>query len=454
MKNDAPQIDSGSIPRLIIYFALPAVVGMLAGAIYNIVDRIFVGQYVGANGLAAITLAFPTMILMFAFSLMISTGGSSRIAILRGARKQRAAEQALAHAIMMLIFVGLTGTLLGIKGVDKLLLISGASEDILPLARNYLRIILIGGPLALVGHGINSLIRSCGNPRYAMGTQIIGAISNVMLDAVFISAMGMGVEGAALGTVIAQGMATICGICYFFSAKTTLKIRLHFLLRPRLKVIRKICAVGSAPFFIELSFVLFMTLMNRMINYYGGDIALSAMGIFFSIDSLLFLPAMAIGEASQPVIGYNYGAGKPERVIKSIETSLFIITGFYILSFIAAEIFAKEMISLFNNSPELISIGVPGMRIGYMGIIFMGVTLVTNSALLGLGKAKESMQLSLIRHILFMFAPLIVLPKFFGLWGIWMSFPAGDICGCLLASIFLRRLIKWLKTPEALTTVK
>ncbi len=443
-------MDQEKIPRLLIYFALPAMVGMLAGAIYNIVDRIFVGQYVGAQGLAAITLAFPTMILMFAFSLLISIGGSSRVAILRGARKQHPAEQALAHTLMLLTAVGLIGMALSINGVDHLLRLSGASEEILPLARNYLRIILIGGPFALVGHGINSLIRACGSPRYAMGTQIIGALANVVLDAVFIINMGLGVEGAALGTVIAQGSATICGIAYFFSAETPIHIRLHFLLRPRFKVIKKICAVGSAPFFVELSFVILMVLMNRMIHQYGGNLALSAMGIFFSLDSLLFLPAMAIGEAAQPIIGYNYGAGKPERVIKSIEIALLLVTGFYILSFIIAEVFAEQMIRLFNSDPELIAIGIPGMRIGYIGIIFMGVTLVTNSALQGLGKAKESLLLSLCRQVAFMFLPLLVLPKFFGLWGIWMSFPVGDICGSFLAFFFMRRLIKWLKSPEAL----
>lgn len=443
-------MDEEKIPKLLLKFALPAMVGIFAGAIYNIVDRIFVGQFIGANGLAAITLSFPTMILMFAFSLLIGVGGSSRVAILRGARKRRAAEQALAHSLMLLAFVGFMGMALSIKGVDYLLLLSGASEEILPLARNYLRIILIGGPFALIGHGINSLIRSCGNPRYAMGTQVLGAVSNVVLDAVFIVKMGMGVEGAALGTVIAQGLATIYGMAYFFSSVSPLKIRLHFLFRPQLNVIKKICAVGSAPFFMELSFVLFMTLMNRMVYFHGGNIALSAMGIFLSLDSLLFLPAMAIGEASQPIIGYNYGAGKPERVIKTIKMALILVTCFYVLSFTFAEIFAEQMMRLFNSDPELLAIGVPGMRIGYIGIIFMGVTIITTSALQGLGKAKQSLVLSLFRHAVFMFLPLLILPRFFGLWGVWMSFPVGDIFGCLLASVFLNRLIKWLKSPMAL----
>ena len=366
-------IDQEKIPKLLIHFAFPAMIGMIAGAIYNIVDRIFVGRYVGTDGLAAITLSFPVMLLMFSFSLLIGVGGSSRVAILRGARKQRPAEQALAHTLTLLAAVGFAGMGLSIFGVDFLLRLSGAGEEILPLARNYLRIILIGGPMALMGHGINSLIRACGDPRYAMGTQILGAFSNILLDALFIVKMGMGVEGAALGTVLAQGAAAVCGIWFFYSGSSPVRIRLSFLFRLRTKVIKKICAVGSSPFITELSFVFYMTLMNNMVRKYGGDIGLSAMGVFLSLDSILFLPALAIGEAVQPVIGYNYGAGKPDRVIGAIKYAVYMVTSLYLLSFVVAETFAREMILLFNNDPELLAIGVPGMRIGYIGIVFIFV---------------------------------------------------------------------------------
>lgn len=443
-------IDQEKIPKLLIHFAFPAMVGMIAGAIYNIVDRIFVGRYVGTDGLAAITLAFPAMLLMFSFSLLIGVGGSSRVAILRGAKKRRPAEQALGHTLMLLAAVGLAGMVLSVYGVDLLLRLSGASEEILPLARNYLRIILIGGPLALMGHGINSLVRACGSPRYAMGTQILGAFSNILLDALFIVKMGMGVEGAALGTVLAQGAATICGIMFFYSKSSPLRIRLLFLVRLKMKVIKKIIAVGSSPFITELSFVFYMTLMNNMVRKYGGDIGLSAMGVFLSLDSILFLPALAIGEAVQPVIGYNYGAGKPDRVIGAIKYAIKMVTCFYILSFVTAEILAERMILLFNDDPELLAIGVPGMRIAYIGIIFMGVTIITNSALLGLGKAREAITLSVFRHAVFLFLPLLILPRFYGLWGIWMSFPVGDISGCLVAALFLYRLFNWLKSDSAL----
>ena len=350
---------------------------------------------------------------------------------------------------MLLAAVGFAGMGLSVYGVDMLLRLSGASEEILPLARNYLRIILIGGPLALMGHGINSLIRACGSPRYAMGTQILGAFSNILLDALFIVKMGMGVEGAALGTVMAQGAATVCGLMFFYSGSSPLRIRLHFLVRLKMKVIKKIFAVGSSPFITELSFVFYMTLMNNMVRKYGGDIGLSAMGVFLSLDSILFLPALAIGEAVQPVIGYNYGAGKPDRVIMAIKYAIKMVTCFYVLSFVVAEIFAEKMILLFNDDPELLAIGVPGMRIAYIGIIFMGVTIITNSALLGLGRAREAITLSVFRHAVFLFLPLVILPRFYGLWGIWMSFPVGDISGCLIAAFFLKRLFNWLKGASA-----
>lgn len=424
---------------------------MIAGAIYNIVDRVFVGQFVGPNGLAAITICFPTMLLMFAFSLLISVGGASRVAILRGARKRRPAEQALAHALVLLALVGVGGAVFALTpGIDKLLTLSGAGEEVIPQAKQYLRIILLGGPFALIGAGVNALVRACGSPRYAMGTQILGALTNVVLDAFFIAKLGMGVEGAAYGTVIAQALATACGVAFFYTKFSALSVRLRYMVRLRLRVIKRIVSVGFAPFIVELSFVLYMTIMNRTIHHYGGDMGLSALGIFFSIDSLLFLPSLAIGEATQPIIGYNYGAGKPERVIKTIKLALLLVTTVYIFSFLLAQLFAKEMMLLFNDDPELIAIGVPGMRIGYLGIILVGIPIITTSSLQALGKARAALTMAVFRHAVFMFLPMMILPRFFGIWGIWMSFPTGDVFGAIMAIFFLRHLIKWLKSPDAL----
>ena len=438
------------IAPLILSFAAPAVIGMIAGAVYNIVDRVFVGQFVGSTGLAAITVSFPSMLLMVACAMLVSVGSSSRVAILYGAGRRRAAEQALATAFTLMALFGGAIMLFSVFGTEFILRLSGADGEVLETALPYIRIILFGAPLALAGFGINALVRACGSPRYAMMTQIIGAAANVALDALFIIEFKMGVTGAALGTVIAQAVSFVVGIWFFQTSRSPLKLRAAFLGRLRWKVVRRIFLVGSAPFFMETSFVVYMTLMNQLIVKYGGTDGLSAMGIFFSLDSLLFLPAIAIGEASQPIIGYNFGAGMPERVRKTIFWALSMAVGFYLISMTAAELFAKQMIELFTSDPALIAIGVPGMRVGYMGVPFMGVTIVTNCSLQGLGLGRASLGLSFLRYVFCMFLPVLVLPRFFGLIGVWMSFPTGDVGGCIFAICFLVWMLRWLKSPQAL----
>ena len=440
---------SQPIPKLILSFAVPAVIGMIAGAVYNIVDRIFVGQFVGSSGLAAITVSFPAMLLMLACAMMISVGGSSRVSILYGAGRRRAAEQALGTSFTLMAIAGLAIAAASFFVTEPLIRLSGGDGAVLALARPYLQIILLGAPLAIAGFGINALVRSCGSPRYAMATQVVGAAANVALDALFIIKFNMGVTGAALGTVIAQAISVVFGLCFFYSKRTPLHIRRAFLGKLRLDVIKRIFAVGSAPFFMELSFVGYMTLMNQFIFRYGGELGLSAMGIFFSLDSLLFLPAIAIGEATQPIIGYNYGAGKPTRVLHAVYCSVAMTVGFYCVSLFVAEIFAEPLMRLFTSDPALLKIGVPGMKIGYYGIPFMGVTIVANATLQGLGKGRASFILSFLRYVLCMFLPLFILPELYGLAGVWMTFPAGDVGGCVIATFFLVRTVKWLKSDDA-----
>ncbi|MGI6442725.1 MAG: MATE family efflux transporter [Synergistaceae bacterium] len=435
---------------LLLRFALPSMFGMIAGAIYNIVDRIFVGHYVGSTGLAAITTAFPIMVLMTALSSLVGVGGSSRIAILYGAKRKRAAEHVLSQSIVLLFFIGCLVSVIGFYFTNNILHLSGASETLLPMARDYMYMILLAGPLALISFALNPLIRSCGSPRYAMTTQILGAIANIILDAIFIVYFKMGVEGAALGTVLAQAAVTVFGLAFFTFKNTPLRIRFYFMVRPKIEIIKRIMTVGSANFIMQLAFVILVTIMNRKVLFYGGEIGLSAFGVFFSIDTLLFLPAFAIADAVQPIIGYNYGAGLPKRAIETIKKSLVLVTSFYTCSWILAQFFAREIIMLFSDEPELLALGIPGMRIGYSGLVFFGLTVITNAALQGLGKAKESLMLSTMRQGLFMYPLVFILPRFFGFWGIWATFPAGDFLGAFTAFFFMRRTIKWLKSPEAL----
>lgn len=443
-------METEPVPKLMLRFALPAVVGMVAGAIYNIVDRIFVGHYVGPAGLAAITVSFPPMLMTIAFALLICIGGSSRVAILFGAKRIEEAERALASTFVLLGCAGALFIAASLLFADDMLRLAGGTGEVLATARPYLKIVLLGAPFALFGFGANFLVRASGSPKYAMCTQIVGALANVALDALFIVTLDMGVAGAAYGTIAAQAISAAFGLAFFRRREAPLRIRARHIRLPRPEMIAKIFSVGSAPFFMEISFVVYMTIMNQLVLKYGGDAGLSAMGIFLSLDSLIFLPAMAVGEATQPIVGYNYGAGKPERVVKAIRFALMIAVGFYVVSGALAEIFAPQLMGLFTDDAELLRIGVPGMRVGYLGIPFMGITIITNSALQGLGKGAASLALSFCRHVFCMFVPLLTLPRIFGLKGVWMSFPCGDIGGSIIAACFLIWIIRWLKSPQAL----
>ena len=345
-------METEPVPKLMLRFALPAVVGMVAGAIYNIVDRIFVGHYVGPAGLAAITVSFPPMLMTIAFALLICIGGSSRVAILFGAKRIEEAERALASTFVLLGCAGALFIAASLLFADDMLRLAGGTGEVLETARPYLKIVLLGAPFALFGFGANFLVRASGSPKYAMCTQIVGALANVALDALFIVTLDMGVAGAAYGTIAAQAISAAFGLAFFRRKDAPLRIRARHIRLPKWEMITKIFSVGSAPFFMEISFVVYMTIMNQLVLKYGGDAGLSAMGIFLSLDSLIFLPAMAVGEATQPIVGYNYGAGKPERVVKAIRFALMIAVGFYVVSGALAEIFAPQLMGLARRLPR------------------------------------------------------------------------------------------------------
>ncbi|MCF0248092.1 MAG: MATE family efflux transporter, partial [Synergistes sp.] len=261
---------------------------------------------------------------------------------------------------------------------------------------------------------------------------------------------GMGIEGAAYGTVAAQALSAAFGLAFFWRKDTPLKIRREFIGLPKFDVLKRIISVGSTGFFVEISFVVYMTIMSRLVTKYGGDVGLSVLGIFFSLDSLLFLPAIAVGEAAQPIIGYNYGAGSPQRVEKVIHYALLMAVGFYIVTFGIAEIFTEPLIRLFTNDPKLIETGVSGLRIGYLALPFFGVAIVTGASLQGLGKGLPSLILSFVRNVAGLFIPITFMPRIFGYNGVWLSFPCSDLISGFTSIGFLVWVLRWLKTPEAL----
>jgi putative MATE family efflux protein len=442
-------MEKEAIPRLLARFAGPSLVGMLANALYNIVDRIFVGQVVGAKGIAAIALSFPCMLFFASVSTLIGIGAASRISIQLGEKKTEQAERTVGNAFSMALITSVAFWVLGSMLIGRILTLSGASETLHPVAESYLSIILYGIIFNVVSFSLSNMIRACGSPFYAMGSQIFGALANVVLDAWFVIGLGMGVEGAAIATVISQCVSMLWALSYFWTRKAALKLRMRFILRPDLATLARIVAVGTPECLVNLNFVLVHGVITNASSTYGGDLAVSATGIFMSMDSLMFMPAVALADACQPIIGYNYGAGRIDRVVGTVRMGILATTVFYLLSFSAIMRFAEVMAMMFNASDaELIKLAASAMRMANIGIPLMGVSVVTTSFLQGIGKGRESFLLAVLRFGLFLWIPLTILPRRFGIYGAWGSFPVSDICGSIICGFFLFRTIKELRRDD------
>ncbi|MDR3231776.1 MAG: MATE family efflux transporter [Synergistaceae bacterium] len=426
------------IPKLIVTFALPSITGMLANALYNIVDRIFVGRLVGPGALAAISICFPFMLFLMALCLLFGVGAAPLMTIALGEKDSARAERVMGNATVAVLAMAVMITTAGHLSIDGLLRISGASEALLPQAREYMRIILWGVPFSVTAFTLNFCIRAEGRPAFAMGTQVLGALGNIVLDAVFIGDMRMGIAGAAWGTIISQALAALWAGSFYFRRRGVLRFRPANLI-PRPALLLRIVSLGLSPCMAELSFTLFFILFNHALHACGGDIAVSAMGAFMGWDSLLFLPVIGMGEAVQTIFAYNWGAHLFGRVLEALKWALAMASSYFLVSAVTVYFLAERMLLLFTNDAELLRIAAAGARISYAGVQFVGIALIVTSFFQGLGRAAICLTLSLARQLVLLIPAILILPKLFGLTGVWSCFPAVDAGGGLLALFFLLR---------------
>ncbi|QIB27994.1 MATE family efflux transporter [Caloranaerobacter azorensis] len=433
------------IEKLLLKFSIPAIVGMMVSALYNIVDRIYIGRGVGSLGIAGLTICYPIMIIIMAFGMLVGVGATSLISIRLGEQKRDEAEIILANGMILLILISIIVSILGFTFLNPLLKLFGASNNTLPYAKQYLTIILMGTIFQTVGFGMNNFIRAEGNPKTAMMTMLIGAISNIILDPIFIFGFKLGVKGAAIATVLSQIISTIWVLSYFFSDKSHLKIHIANI-KLQAPIVGKILAIGSAPFSMQVAASCVSALFNNQLSYYGGDIAISAMGIINSIVMLILMPIFGINQGAQPIIGYNYGAKKFDRVTKALKLAILAATTIVVIGFIATRVFPEQLISLFDKKDkELIKVGAQGMKIFLSMLPIIGFQIVSSNYFQAVGKPKQAMFLSLSRQVLVLIPALIILPKFFKLKGIWMAGPVSDFISSILTGTFLFLELKKLK---------
>jgi putative MATE family efflux protein len=440
----ARQMGEKSIPALLLSFSIPAIIGMVVNALYNVVDRIFIGRGVGALGIAGATVGFPIMLINMAFGMLIALGANALISIRLGERRNDDAERVLGNAVVLLVSVSVVLTTGGLIFLTPLLGLFGASETILPYAQEYVSVILLGVIFQSIGFGMNNFIRGEGNPRFAMLTMLIGAVLNIILDPIFIFVLGLGIRGAAIATVISQAVAAAWVLFYFLGGRSQLKIRLRNL-RLDPAVVTTVIAIGSPPFAMQLAASGIHAVLNNQLQKYGGDIALSATGIIWSVAFMIIMPIIGLNQGAQPIIGYNYGARSYDRVRKTLQLSILAATGWVILGFIPTHFFPRALIGLFNNQNEnLMELGAKAMRTFLLMLPVIGFQIVSAGYFQAVGKPKQAMILTLSRQVLLLIPFLFVLPLFFGLDGIWYSGPASDLISALLTGAWLLMEIRQL----------
>ena len=446
MKNKHQFMGSEKITKLLIQFSLPAIIGMLVNALYSIVDRIYIGNIkdVGHFAIAGVGLTFPVTIFVFAFAVLIGLGGATNISLNLGKKQKDEAEHYLGNAIC---FGTIISTIIGIlvlifmEGlVDKL----GGSENTSKYTIEYLRIVAIGFPATIVGYVANAGIRSDGNPKMSMVTLLIGAIINIILDPIFIFGMDMGVSGAAWATIISQYISAAWTIYYFRSKFSGLKLYMKDL-PLKWERIKNIMAMGSAPFALQLGSSLVNYTFNHTLKIYGGDNSIGAMAIIQAIVIFLAMPIFGINQGLQPILGYNYGAKLYARVREALRKAILGASIICIFDFIVIQFLSKYFIFIFTREKALLDIASFGLRINTIMFPIIGFQIISSVYFQAVGKPKLSLFISLSRQIIILIPCIIVMSRLFGLTGIWFAAPTSDFISTVITFILIKREMKILK---------
>lgn len=435
--NKTTQLGEEKISTLLIKFSIPAITGMLVKALYNVVDRAFVGRGVGSLGIAGVTVVFPLMMFLVAFGMLIGLGGGALCSLYLGRGEKEQANVILGNVVILDVVVIGTLCLGGLYFMEPILELFGASELVMPYAKDYFRIILWGGIFNEIGFGVNNFIRAEGNPLIAMCTMLIGGILNIVLDPLFIFVFDLGIKGAAWATVISQIASSIWVMHYFLRGNSVLKIYKKNL-RLRVDIVKKIIKMGSAPFAMQIAASSIQVILNNILGIYGGDLAISGVGIINSFMMAMQTLLFGINHAAQPIIGFNYGARKYERVKETLKLAIFAGTFIVSTTYILLKIFPTEIITLFNrDNQELIEFGSRAIQIFLFALPVVGFQIVSANYFQAVGKPYKAMILSLSRQVIIFLPAVLILPKFWGLDGVLLAQPVADITAAILTGILL-----------------
>lgn len=438
-----------SIPKLIFLLATPAIVAQLINAMYSLVDRMFVGRMAenGTLALSAIGLSFPIIMVISAFASLIGVGGAPLASIKMGEGEHKKAEELLGSCFLMLLIASVIITSVFLIFKSPLLTLFGASPDTLPFANDFLGIYLIGTVAVLVSMGLNPFIAAQGYAKTAMLTICVGAVINIILDAVFIFGMNMGIKGAALATVIAQFVSAIWVLRFLTSKRAHLRLRLTNM-RINPKVVTSVLALGLSPFIMQSTESLIQIVFNTSLGKYGGDLYIAAMGILGTLMQIFALLLSSFAQGAQPIIGYNYGARDFARVKSTIKYSSVFCAAFGLVMWGVAIFIPEIPIMIFTDDRELIELTARLMKIFFLGTCIYGVQLAFQQIFIALGQAKVSIFIAILRKIILLIPLVYLLPTFISpkTDAVIIAEPIADFCAaltcCILFGLTIKKLLK------------
>jgi putative MATE family efflux protein len=432
------------IGTLLTQYAIPAIIAMTAASLYNMADSIFIGQGVGAYGIAGLALTFPLMNLAAAFGSLVGVGASTIIAVKLGQREYEGANQALGNVLVLNILIGLGFTVACFPFLDTVLYFFGASEQTLPHARDYMEIVLVGNVITHLYLGLNAVLRSSGHPKMAMYATLASVVINCVLDPVFIFGLGWGIKGAAWATVIAQAISLTGQIIHFRRPGQLI----HFkkgIYKLRKEITGGILSIGMSPFLMNLCSCLIVILINRGLKEHGGDMAIGAYGIVNRIVFLFIMVIMGLNQGMQPIAGYNFGARHFHRVTGVTRLTTWWAIGVASAGTLLTYLFPSPIIRMFTSDPELIKEAVYAMYVVFSVFPLIGFQMVGTNFFLSIGMSKKAIFLSLTRQMLFLVPLLVILPAFFGTTGVWISMPISDSLATIVTAIVLFKQFKQFK---------
>ena len=436
------ELETQDIRKLLWAYAMPSIVSQIIASVYNICDRVFLGQCVGAMAIAGLAITMPIMNIIHAFGSLVGVGSSARMSIILGKKDYNWAEKILGNSMLLTFIFGFLFVTGGYVFMDRILTMFGASAETIGYAREYMDIVLPDMFLTTLTFNLTGLIRASGYPKKSMWIMVGGAVLNIALDALFIYGLDWGIAGAAWATTLSMGSSAVVAIIHFIQPKTFIRFRRHAW-RPKGYIFRNILLIGMSPFLMNVAASGVVALLNKQLISYGGDLAVGAYGIINTFASLAVMLILGVCQGMQPIAGYNYGAGHPHRLraVYLLAMKVNVIIG--MASAVLAMAIPQILLRAFTKEDELIQIAVPAMRFILVMFALVGFTITNSNFFQSIDKPWIAIVTSLSRQVLFLAPMIYIVPPLFenmgyqGLTGVWASMTISDVLGAVLAFVLM-----------------